>query len=61
MYVLLRRLIPSGGFQLTLNHDGGSTGGGGGSTGPTIGTGSAGQNVDRHLFCNTGVMTPICE
>ena len=25
------------------------------------GAGSAGQSVDRHLFCNTGVITPICK
>lgn len=34
---------------------------------PTTGPGSAGQSgsnvggIDRHLFCNTGVFTPICN
>jgi hypothetical protein len=34
---------------------------------PSTGPGSVGQSgadvggVDRHLFCNTGVMTPICR
>ena len=35
--------------------------------GVTAGAGSTGQSntnvggVDRHLFCNTGVITPICK
>jgi S1-C subfamily serine protease len=35
--------------------------------GATMGTGNAGQSganvggVDPHSFCNTGVMTPICQ
>jgi hypothetical protein len=39
----------------------------GGASGVTTGAGSAGQSgtnvggVDRHLFCNTGVITPICK
>lgn len=39
----------------------------GGTSGVTAGAGSAGQSntnvggVDRHLFCNTGVITPICK
>jgi hypothetical protein len=39
----------------------------GGASGLTTGAGSAGQSgsnaggVDRHLFCNTGVITPICK
>ena len=44
---------------------GGSTRAGGGSGGAMIGedsTGqSGGQTVDRHLFCNTGMITPICK
>ena len=37
-----------------------------GTYGATMGTGSAGQSganggVDPHLFCGTGVMTPICK
>jgi S1-C subfamily serine protease len=38
-----------------------------GTYGATMGVGSAGQSganvggVDPHLFCNTGVMTPICK
>ncbi len=38
-----------------------------GGSGVTTGAGSAGQSitnvggVDRHLFCNTGVITPICK
>jgi hypothetical protein len=39
----------------------GQSGGGGGSSGDTIGVGSIGQTVDRHLFCNTGMITPICK
>jgi hypothetical protein len=39
----------------------GQTGAGGGSSGATIGGGNTGQSVDRHLFCNTGVITPICK
>jgi hypothetical protein len=39
----------------------GQSGDGGGSTGATIGTGSVGQSVDHHLFCNTGMITPICK
>ncbi|MGA8082103.1 MAG: hypothetical protein WB988_09585 [Candidatus Nitrosopolaris sp.] len=37
------------------------------ASGITIGAGSAGQSgsnvggVDRRLFCNTGVITPICK
>jgi hypothetical protein len=34
---------------------------GGGSSGATIGGGNAGQSVDRNLFCNTGIMTPVCK
>jgi hypothetical protein len=39
----------------------------GGASGLTTGAGNAGQSgsnagdVDRHLFCNTGVITPICK
>jgi hypothetical protein len=39
----------------------------GGASGLATGAGSAGQSgsnvggVDRHLFCNTGVITPICK
>jgi hypothetical protein len=39
----------------------------GGASGVTTGAGSTGQSgsniggVDRHLFCNTGVITPICK
>jgi len=39
----------------------------GGASGVTTAAGSAGQSgsnvggVDRHLFCNTGVITPICK
>jgi hypothetical protein len=38
-----------------------------GASGATTGAGTAGQSgsnvggVDRHLFCNTGVITPICR
>lgn len=39
----------------------GQSGAAGGSSGATIGGGSTGQSVDRHLFCNTGVITPICN
>ena len=38
----------------------GQSGGGGGSSGNTIGTGT-GHSVDRQLFCNTGMITPICK
>jgi hypothetical protein len=39
----------------------------GGASGATTGAGTAVQSgsnvggVDRHLFCNTGVITPICK
>jgi hypothetical protein len=39
----------------------------GGASGLTTGTGNAVQSgsnvggVDHHLFCNTGVITPICK
>jgi hypothetical protein len=39
----------------------GQSGAGGGSSGATVGGGSTGQTVDRHLSCNTGVITPICK
>ena len=38
-----------------------------GSSEAVTGAGSAGQSgsnvggVDRHLFCNTGIITPICK
>jgi hypothetical protein len=35
--------------------------GGGISTGATIDGGNAAQSVDRNLFCNTGIITPICK
>jgi hypothetical protein len=49
--------------MLTLNTQhtfamiGGQSGAGGGSSGAN---GSA-TGVDRHLFCNTGVITPACK
>jgi hypothetical protein len=39
----------------------------GGASGATTGAGTAAQSgsngggVDRHLFCDTGVITPICK
>jgi hypothetical protein len=33
----------------------------GGASGVTIGAGSNVGGVDRHLFCNTGVITPVCK
>jgi hypothetical protein len=35
--------------------------GGAGSVGATTSTGNVGQTVDRHLFCNTGMITRICH
>ena len=32
-----------------------------GSSGVTTGAGSNGGGVDRHLFCVTGVITPVCK
>jgi hypothetical protein len=32
-----------------------------GSSGVTTGAGSNGGGVDRHLFCDTGVITPVCK
>jgi hypothetical protein len=57
-------IAQSGGGGGSSGLGGGSTGqsgGGGGSSGDTIGVGSIGQTVDRHLFCNTGMITPICK
>lgn len=34
---------------------------GGVSSGATIGAGNAGQSVDPNPFCNTGVITPLCN
>jgi hypothetical protein len=33
----------------------------GGASGVTTGAGSNVGGVDRHLFCNMGVITPICK
>jgi hypothetical protein len=37
----------------------------GGASGAATGTGTSAQSgvggVDRHLFCNTGVITPVCK
>jgi hypothetical protein len=57
-------IAQSGGGGGSSGLGGGSTGqsgGGGGSSGGMIGVGSTGQTVDRHLFCNTGMITPICK
>jgi hypothetical protein len=56
--------ISSGGASSgtrSYNSNGGQIGAGGGSSGATTGGGSTGQSVDRHLFCNTGMITPICK
>jgi hypothetical protein len=44
-----------------LGYSTGQIGAGGGSSGATIGGGSTGPSVDRHLFCITGMITPICK
>jgi hypothetical protein len=40
---------------------GATTGAGGGSTGSPTGASSTGQSPDPHLFCITGMKTPICK
>ena len=51
----------NGGVGGDMTGSTGASGAGGGSSGAVIGGGSTRQPVEHHLFCDTGMITPICK